>query len=113
LTILEKYVILYIENKERWSLNMTRCTGIIRRVDDLGRVVIPKEIRRKMKIREGDSLLVYTTGNGVLFEKEDVSANIIDTLKTVIDDYEDNLTKDEIEDICRAIKSIRLRAKED
>lgn len=92
---------------------MTRCTGIIRRVDDLGRVVIPKEIRRKMKIREGDSLLVYTTENGVLFEKEDVSANIIDTLKTVIDDYEDNLTKDEIEDICRAIKSIRLRTKED
>ncbi len=33
-----------------------RATGIVRRIDDLGRVVIPKEIRRTMRIREGDSL---------------------------------------------------------
>ena len=34
-----------------------KATGIVRRIDDLGRVVIPKEIRRTMRIREGDSLL--------------------------------------------------------
>ena len=33
-----------------------KATGIVRRIDDLGRVVIPKEIRRTMRIREGDSL---------------------------------------------------------
>ena len=35
-----------------------KATGIVRRIDDLGRVVIPKEIRRTMRIREGDPLLM-------------------------------------------------------
>ena len=43
-------------NKER-MINM-KATGIVRRIDDLGRVVIPKEIRRTMLIREGDPLLM-------------------------------------------------------
>ena len=37
-----------------------KATGIVRRIDDLGRVVIPKEIRRIMKIREGESSLILT-----------------------------------------------------
>ena len=39
-----------------------KATGIVRRIDDLGRVVIPKEIRRTMRIREGDPLLKTLTG---------------------------------------------------
>ena len=39
-----------------------KATGIVRRIDDLGRVVIPKEIRRTMRIREGDPLLTILTG---------------------------------------------------
>jgi AbrB family transcriptional regulator (stage V sporulation protein T) len=38
-----------------------KATGIVRRIDDLGRVVIPKEIRRTMRIREGDPLEIFTT----------------------------------------------------
>ena len=38
-----------------------KATGIVRRIDDLGRVVIPKEIRRTMRIREGDPLLTALT----------------------------------------------------
>ena len=38
-----------------------KATGIVRRIDDLGRVVIPKEIRRTMRIREGDPLLMSLT----------------------------------------------------
>jgi len=38
-----------------------KATGIVRRIDDLGRVVIPKEIRRTMRIREGDPLLATLT----------------------------------------------------
>lgn len=47
-----------------------KATGIVRRIDDLGRVVIPKEIRRTMRIREGDPLEIYTDANGeVIFKK--------------------------------------------
>lgn len=41
-----------------------KATGIVRRIDDLGRVVVPKEIRRILRIREGDPLEIYTGGNG-------------------------------------------------
>ena len=41
-----------------------KATGIVRRVDDLGRIVIPKEIRRTMRIREGDPLLTTLTSFG-------------------------------------------------
>ncbi len=45
-------------------------TGIVRRIDDLGRVVIPKEIRRSMRIKEGDPLEIFTTREGeVVFKK--------------------------------------------
>lgn len=47
-----------------------KATGIVRRIDDLGRVVIPKEIRRSMRIREGDPLEIYTDSDGeVIFKK--------------------------------------------
>lgn len=47
-----------------------KATGIVRRIDDLGRVVIPKEIRRTMRIREGDPLEIYTENDGeVIFKK--------------------------------------------
>ena len=47
-----------------------KATGIVRRIDDLGRVVIPKEIRRPMRIREGDPLEIFTTHEGeVIFKK--------------------------------------------
>lgn len=47
-----------------------KATGIVRRIDDLGRVVIPKEIRRTMRIREGDPLEIFTNNDGeVIFKK--------------------------------------------
>ena len=47
-----------------------KATGIVRRIDDLGRVVIPKEIRRTLRIREGDPLEIFTATDGeVIFKK--------------------------------------------
>lgn len=47
-----------------------KATGIVRRIDDLGRIVIPKEIRRTLRIREGDPLEIYTDPDGeVIFKK--------------------------------------------
>ncbi len=65
-----------------------KATGIVRRIDDLGRVVIPKEIRRTMRIREGDPLEIYTEKDGeVIFKKyspvgelSDFASQICDTL---------------------------------
>lgn len=49
-----------------------KATGIVKRVDDLGRVVIPKEIRRTFNINVGDPLEIFTTGDGeVIFKKYD------------------------------------------
>ena len=65
-----------------------KATGIVRRIDDLGRVVIPKEIRRTMRIREGDPLEIYTEKDGeVIFKKYspigelgDFAADYVETL---------------------------------
>ena len=65
-----------------------KATGIVRRIDDLGRVVIPKEIRRTMRIREGDPLEIYTSKDGeVIFKKyslmggiDEFAAQICETL---------------------------------
>ena len=47
-----------------------KATGIVRRIDDLGRIVIPKEIRRSFRIKEGDPLEIYTDAEGeVIFKK--------------------------------------------
>lgn len=54
-----------------------KATGIVRRVDDLGRVVIPKELRRTLRIREGDPLEIFTGSEGITFRKySDLEGNM-------------------------------------
>ena len=58
-----------------------KATGIVRRIDDLGRVVIPKEIRRTMRIREGDPLEIFTASDGeVIFKKYSPLGELADAL---------------------------------
>lgn len=66
-----------------------KATGIIRRVDDLGRVVIPKEVRRIVGICEGDPLEIYTEGKDtVCFRKyENSLINEVDRLEEQIKTY--------------------------
>jgi AbrB family transcriptional regulator (stage V sporulation protein T) len=67
-----------------------KATGIVRRIDDLGRVVIPKEIRRTMRIREGDPLEIYTDRDGeVIFKKY----SPIGELHAFATEYADTLQK--------------------
>ena len=47
-----------------------KATGIIRRIDDLGRIVIPKEIRKTMHIRESDPLEIFTERDGDIILKK-------------------------------------------
>ena len=73
---------------EQRSFQNMKATGIVRRIDDLGRVVIPKEIRRTMRIREGDPLEIYTSRDGeVIFKKyslmgglDDFAAQLCETM---------------------------------
>ncbi|WP_255575633.1 stage V sporulation T C-terminal domain-containing protein [Caproiciproducens faecalis] len=67
-----------------------KATGIVRRIDDLGRVVIPKEIRRTLRIREGDALEIFTdTQGGVIFKKY----SPVGELSTFAGQYADVLSK--------------------
>lgn len=67
-----------------------KATGIVRRIDDLGRVVIPKEIRRTMRIREGDPLEIFTDKDGeVIFKKY----SPIGELGTFASQYAETLAK--------------------
>ncbi len=70
-----------------------KATGMVRRIDDLGRVVIPKEIRRTMRIREGDPLEIFTDKEGELIFKKyspigelaDFASQICESIKKATD----------------------------
>ena len=67
-----------------------KATGIVRRIDDLGRVVIPKVIRRTLRIREGDPLEIYTATDGeVIFKKY----SPVGELSTFASQYADVLSR--------------------
>ena len=65
-----------------------KATGIVRRFDDLGRIVIPKEIRRTLRIHEGDPLEIYTDSDGMVIFKKKIfrlsenSANLLINMPT-------------------------------
>lgn len=59
-----------VKIKRKKEANKLKATGIVRRIDDLGRVVIPKEIRRTLKIREGDPLEIFTDREGEVILKK-------------------------------------------
>lgn len=60
---------LYVETDRRNNKEM-KATGIVRRIDDLGRIVVPKEIRRTLRIREGDPLEIFTDREGEIILKK-------------------------------------------
>ena len=63
-----------------------KATGIVRRIDDLGRVVIPKEIRRTVRLRDGDPLEIYTSADGeVIFRKYSVLGEMSENAVQVAD----------------------------
>lgn len=54
-----------------------KATGIVRRIDDLGRIVIPKEIRRTCHLREGDAMELYLgEDGGIILQKYDIEPEI-------------------------------------
>lgn len=60
-----------------------KATGIVRNMDHLGRVVIPKEIRRTMKISTGDPVEFFTDGDGLIIRKYDTNGDMVQLLENV------------------------------
>ena len=67
-----------------------KATGVVRRIDDLGRVVIPKEIRRTLRIKEGDPLEIFTEKAGEIILKK---YSPIGELSEFASEYAETLTK--------------------
>lgn len=60
-----------------------KATGVVRRIDDLGRIVIPKEIRRNLRIRDGESLEIFVDKEDIVLKKYSIMRNV--------DEYASNL----------------------
>lgn len=91
-----------------------KATGIIRRIDDLGRVVIPKEIRHTLHIREGDALELWTGDNGtIMFRKYDPKPEIKDTVEDLINMLSDEDTLSLPVESVRAAKAVLQLLKKD
>lgn len=94
-----------------------KATGIVRRIDDLGRVVIPKEIRRTMRIREGDPLEIYTDKDGgVIFKKYSLMGGLADfagQLSETLNRTTGRLTVITDRDSCIAVAGVPRRELQD
>ena len=60
-----------------------KSTGVVRRIDDLGRIVIPKEIRKNMKIKDGEEVEIYLESDNIILKKYSPFGNI----KEIYKDY--------------------------
>lgn len=75
-----------------------KASGIVRRVDDLGRVVIPKEIRRTLRIIEGCPMEIIPTSEGILLKKYYAGSDLSDLLATI---------DEEVKDMCQSLGPIK------
>lgn len=62
-----------------------KATGVVRRIDDLGRIVIPKEIRRNFKINEGDSIEIFVDSNGIVLKKYSLLDDMVEISEDLVD----------------------------
>lgn len=66
-----------------------RATGIVRRIDDLGRVVIPREIRKQFGIKEGDPLEIFVNKDEIILRKCDVSIGLKELIRRLDNEFSD------------------------
>ena len=89
-------------------------TGIIRRVDDLGRIVSPKEVRRKAGISEGTPMEIFQSAEGIMLKKyypENELSDMAKNLMEAVDDMCVDLGPEKTGDIRRHIRKIQMLLK--
>ena len=88
-----------------------KATGIVRRTDHLGRIVIPKEIRRTLEIVEGDPLEIYTEGEQIVLKKYEPCCVFCGEAKEVVNYKGKNICKNCLEEI--ATKFVKKKEDDD
>lgn len=91
-------------------IEIMKSTGIIRRVDDLGRIVIPKEIRMTYGIEDGSPIEIFTDSDGIILRKyraENELMNTVNVLSDTVEGYIDDLDCEKVQQIRKHIEEIR------
>ena len=70
-----------------------KTTGVVRRIDDLGRIVIPKEIRRTLRIRDGESLEIFVDREMIALKKYSSMDDMTEIAKTLADTISSTIKK--------------------
>ena len=70
-----------------------KSTGVVRRVDDLGRIVIPKEIRRTLRIRDGEALEIFVDSEMIALKKFSKMTDMSDVAKELVEIINNNINK--------------------
>lgn len=86
------YISLFIRQNIKESIGeYMKTTGVIRRIDELGRIVIPKEIRKSLRIKNGESLEVFLDGDSIILKKfsqieslENISVDYVEAFNQII-----------------------------
>lgn len=87
-----------------------KATGIIRRVDDLGRILLPKEVRRKAGIAEGTPMEIFIASDGIVLKKYNTEEELLNTVSVLIkavDNSVDYLEEEKASAIRQHITEIR------
>lgn len=74
-----------------------KSTGIVRRIDDLGRIVVPKELRKVLKIKEGDPLEIFVDGEDVILRKHKSGCDCCGEMEGLVENVGIKLCKNCIE----------------
>ena len=71
-----------------------KSTGVFRRIDNMGRIVIPKEIRKNLKIKDGESLEIFINDDSVVLKKYSYMCDLHDIAQNCSDSFYDVISKD-------------------
>ena len=87
-----------------------KATGVIRRIDDLGRIVLPKELRRIYGINDGTPMEIFTTPDGIILRKYRAETDLLERIRefeSQVIDSQDSLDTDGIEVIEKCLNEIK------